>query len=503
MLPCLHRFCTECLKKQLDRQLNNFNQLQPAGADRRPDQYRCPLDHCKALTGIDFHDDPLHDGDLPRTDEFLEKMVELFKLEECLANREKLCDVCKSGNRQRAVCVCRCRNIAFCEDCADHHTRERAALGEGAGHHFLHVENLRRVSEGPLACGLEQRPWYCSKNDGEVLRRMYYCSEHDKVLCAGCGNNSLCVSEHNRSYLTIDGWRTQFPNHKPEVTEKLNNIKGMQDRFRQAIVGIETKMGELQRERDDTIRRIDERHQKLVDDLHRQKEELQEKTRNIYASKKERLEFHFAGVRNAHQFLDDATDFIDSFLKVAKDIEFYYEKTRISTCLETIDKRLNDFCVTPQESKLIKLQNHDAANDQQIVKRINGVLGRVFSTPCVSFFTIGNPHILKQLQVGHRTTITVISRDVGGTHVKGRPLPDLTAYLESTDQNVVPKVILCRVEKRSGKYLITMQPHHPHPMRLHIFHERPKPFPRETIQDCPEEGSEVIIERGFLFPAVL
>ena len=130
MLPCLHRFCTECLKKQLDRQLNNFNQLQPAGADRRPDQYRCPLDHCKALTGIDFHDDPLHDGDLPRTDEFLEKMVELFKLEECLANREKLCDVCKSGNRQRAVCVCRCRNIAFCEDCADHHTRERAALGE-------------------------------------------------------------------------------------------------------------------------------------------------------------------------------------------------------------------------------------------------------------------------------------------------------------------------------------------------------------------------------------
>ena len=67
MLPCLHRFCTECLKKQLDRQLNNFNQLQPAGADRRPDQYRCPLDHCKALTGIDFHDDPLHTmAHLPR-----------------------------------------------------------------------------------------------------------------------------------------------------------------------------------------------------------------------------------------------------------------------------------------------------------------------------------------------------------------------------------------------------------------------------------------------------
>ena len=493
MLPCLHRFCAECLTKELDRQLNNFNQRPDA---QRPAQYRCPLDHCKELTGIQAHDPP---HNLPRTDEFLENMVELYKLEESLANREKLCDVCK---RQRADRVClkdSCRNKAFCQDCADYHALDRAAFGEQDGHQFLQVENLRRVSEGPVACGLDQKPWYCRKNEGEQLRRMYYCSEHDKVLCAGCGNNSQCVSQHNRCYLTVDGWRTQFPNHRPEVTEKLNNVKELQDRFRQAIDGIETRRAELERERDSTIRRINELHQILIAELNRQKEKLLEKTREIHQRKKDRLEFHLTKVENASQSLNDVTDFVDSFLKVAKDIEFYYEKNQVSACLETIGERLDDYCVIPQEEKLMKLSNHDPANDQQVVKSIDGVMGKVFSTPCVPFFTIKDPHNLMHLQVGHQTTITVVSRDVGGTPVKGRPLPDLTAYLEATNQDVEPQVIPCHVKKRSGKYLITMQPHHPYPMKLHIFHERPKPFPQETIVDCPNEGSEVIVERGFQF----
>ena len=495
MLPCLHRFCAECLKKKLERQRNNFNQ--PAGAERRPDQYSCPLDHCKALTGIAVHDDPPHDDDLPRTDEFLEKMVELFKLEESLANGDRLCEICEPDDQQRAVRVCkndRCLKPLRCADCAGRHSREYP------GHQqFLHVEDLRRVPESNLyACGLHQKVWYCTEHD-EELRRMY-CSVHDMVLCHLCGNDLQCHC-HNANFLTVEFLVSQriYANHKLEVTEKFNNTEGLRDRFRQAKDGIETRMDDLRTEYDNTITQINERHQRLVAALERQKEELQEKTKEIYERKKNRLELHLTEVHNAHKVLHEATDFIDSFLKVARDIEFYYEKTRISACLETIGERFDDnrYCITPQESQEITL--HTGYNDDSEERIIKRILGSVTSTPCVPYFKINDPHLLNRLKVGYQTTITVISRDVLETQVPGRPLPDLDAYLEVPNREIT---ISCPVRKRneSGKYLITMQPYRQYPtLRLHILHKRPEPFTHERIWDCPNDGIEVSVQPG-IFP---
>ena len=494
MLPCLHRFCADCLSKQLERQRNNLNQPDHADAQRpMPAQYHCPLDHCKEPTGIHVHDQQL---DLPRTDEFLEKMIELFKLEESLATGNRMCEICEPDEPRRAVRVCRhdhCWNTPRCESCARSHAREPAHRG----HQFLHVEDLRRVPDESniYACGLRLKPseWYCD-HDGEQPQKSYYCSVHDKVLCCQCGNDLLC-GQHNQEYLTVEYLARNFPNHRTSVSEKLNGVKELRNRFGQSMEGIRTRMDDLERECRNKIEEINLRHQRIVNALHQQKENLEEKTRKIYGHKKERLVSHMTKVRDAHRILDEATDFIDGFLKIARDTEFYYEKTRISACLEMIGRRFDDnrYCITPQESQENTCTLHpgyDAPREERTIKKI---LGRVSGTPCVPFFKISNPSQFDRLTVGSQTTITVISRDVCENPLPGQPLPDLVAYFKVPNQELT---FDCPVRKNQelGQYQITMQPSRQFPaaMRFHIFHKRPDPLDDETIQNCPVVGFPVV-----------
>ena len=504
MLPCLHRFCTACLEGHLDKQLNALNQIPLA--ERRDAEFRCPCDHCKEPTGITIHDPP---HDIPPMDEFLEKMVNLFKLEEELVNREKPCEECDPENRRRATRVClhdKCENLPLCEPCSKHHSRARASRN----HEFLKVEDLRRVVDHEEAnnenlYGLHLKPWRCTRHDDEP--RSMYCRSHDKVFCVKCGIENQCISEHNPDFLPLRGWLDQYPEHKPEVEAKLNNLKVRRDEFRQGMDNIEARMNDLQATVEQRKRQINERHQRLVAELNRQRDALLEKAERIHKRKKDRLDIHYRKVKNAHQVMNETSEFIDSFLKFASDIEFYYERTRISTCLDNVAEKVNEYCITPQEGSMIELSPSDGEEvNGEIKESFKRTMGRLYSTPCVPHFTLDNQQLqeLRDLRAGNQTTVTVICRDVCGTPLRFPPrdLPDLCAHLEVVDQEVTPNIIHCRVTTNvfngNSQYLITMLPPRHGQMNLHIYHLRPKPFPLERIKDCPNEGFQVNVQGGLL-----
>ena len=488
MLPCLHRFCAACLKKHLDKQLNAFNQIPLA--ERRDAEFRCPCDHCKEPTRIPIHDPP---HDMPPTDEFLEKMVNLFNLEEELVNREKPCEECDPENRRRATRVClhdKCENLALCEPCSRQHPRRRATLNHES---FLKVENLRRAVDADSENGLRLKPWRCDRHDEA---RSMYCRSHDKVFCFKCGIDSQCISEHNPDFLSVEGWLDQYPNHKPEIEEKLNNLKALRDQFRQGMDNIEERRNDLQATLEQRKRQINERHQRLVAELDRQRDALLEKADRIHECKKNRLDFHYRKVRNVHQVMNETSEFIESFLKFASDIEFYYERTQISTCLDNVAEKVNGYCITPQEGSMIELSPNGEDANGEIIASIDQVMGRVYSTPYVSCFTLEDPHLLRELHAGSQTIVTVTCRDVCENPLKCplRDLPSLCAHLQVVGQ-VAPKIIRCRVKRKtSGKYFITVLPPQHGEMTLHIYHPHPKPFSSERIKDCPIEGFRVDVQ---------
>ena len=308
-------------------------------------------------------------------------------------------------------------------------------------------------------------------------------------MCTICSDDRRCaLNGHESSSVEA---LARDKNHRPEMRERVADVEELKQRFEDGMAAIDRMEGSLQRAREAAEAEIQTRHDNLVVQLGLQRDELLNRTALLYDRKKDRLDDHREKLRKALQVISESTKFIKDFLAFANNIEFYYERTRLSARLESLRHEYENYCTEPQENDEITfLENRDF--------NIARAIGTVHSTPCVERFTLEDPQRLQNLTVGLQTTVIVTCRDICDTVVSGN-LPHLSAFLAPADG--VCYTTPCHILRRNhnGTYRITMLPYQEGPMRLHIFHERPKPFENESIQDCANQGFGVAIKPAPLF----
>ena len=160
MLGCLHSFCKDCLKKELEKV-----ELQS--------HLKCPT--CKrvfSLTagGVDSLPKNLRLGFNVEIAEYTERMESTGDID---------CDVCADSSSGPAVAFCSQCLEFLCELCAAHHRRARRT----AKHTVITISEKKQAN---LTVDMKPQDSYCSEpnHDGEVLK--FYCETCQQLVCRDC-----------------------------------------------------------------------------------------------------------------------------------------------------------------------------------------------------------------------------------------------------------------------------------------------------------------------------
>ncbi|KAL0963601.1 hypothetical protein UPYG_G00308460 [Umbra pygmaea] len=165
ILPCLHTFCTDCI-----RQLEPFSVLSRVKNGKAVQLQREPPSSAITVlcpTCDSEVDIPLSGVDGLTTDHLA--LDEVF-LETLMSENNVLCDLCSDGNAEKRCEVC---SVNLCEFCCQAHRRQKRT----STHTVQCLKDLK--TQGHLS-----RPVLCSLHPGQELR--LFCEPCDLPVCLEC-----------------------------------------------------------------------------------------------------------------------------------------------------------------------------------------------------------------------------------------------------------------------------------------------------------------------------
>ena len=163
ILPCLHSFCTSCLKEWSGRLAN----LDPSKR-----QLECPLCRAKVLlsTSRDVEELPVHFSAI--------RLVEIVRLEQTSVTKTTpICQNCKEG--ENAVSSCNECAILLCDFCEKAHQRFKAT----SEHKICSLDELRK-SNSELPTAPSERIEMCPTHPTKPLE--LYCKCEEVLICRDC-----------------------------------------------------------------------------------------------------------------------------------------------------------------------------------------------------------------------------------------------------------------------------------------------------------------------------
>ncbi|MBN3308173.1 TRI45 protein, partial [Amia calva] len=212
ILPCLHTFCSECI-----RQLEPFSASAPGGpgsAPRAP-SIREPVSITVLCPVCDSEVDLPHAGVEGLTTDHLavsDVLLESLRNDEC----ELLCDLCSEGEAERRCAVC---SANLCQFCCQAHRRQKKT----SSHSMVCLQDLK-------TCGRVVKPVLCRLHPSEELR--LFCETCDQPVCRECAvtghRDHLCDYTTNVIHKHGDYIRELAKNVQPHVGKleaALNNIE--------------------------------------------------------------------------------------------------------------------------------------------------------------------------------------------------------------------------------------------------------------------------------------
>ena len=119
------------------------------------------------------------------------------------------------------------------------------------------------------------------------------------------------------------------------------------------------------------------------------------------------------------------------------------------------------------------------------------MIGEVYSSACVKKFALLQYDQL--LLAEKKYKFIVECREIAGTHISYRQLPELEALITLADEDELPDrhAIACKVtsNRSNGRYTVTIEPglYQLGEQRVHIYQPRPYPCKQYYVQNCPLE----------------
>ena len=283
ILPCLHSFCTGCLKKWSGRLAN----LDPSKR-----HLECPLCRAKVLlsTSRAVEELPSHFSAI--------RLVEIVRLQEQAGSKKvtPICQNCEEG--ENAVSSCRECAIFLCEFCEKAHQRSKATRL----HKICSLDEMRKGT-GEVPSILPEKVEMCPTHPTKPLE--FYCKCEEVLICHDCTIKKHKDHDYDVISDVVEG-------EKKILREALPGIQQLVDEVEKAVTKVKGRRKDVESRKDENLRKLDDIFHSLHAALDERQQQLREEVTGDSKEKDKGLQtqedelcFLLSQLKSCHSFIED------------------------------------------------------------------------------------------------------------------------------------------------------------------------------------------------------
>ena len=520
ILPCLHNFCMECLRREheLQRQEQEERRQEEAQVDRNRDVINEPdkqlnlssnegdrNEHRNSNESIEvgrrtvmltINEDPLPASNITDSNFFccplcrsvmtnvaLDDMDDLGNLiiNAPLQNIERTISLkkdlpqglvkCDCGNVAVGVCYNKnCSNRPFCGDCLKYHLRDKKM------HAIAFPDDGESESSGDSgqsiggSHGHEKMSWkdlkqsdiLCEEEDHGYCKNLY-CVDHDEVICRAC----TWVNSSHRGCNRIERTQDVYDDWIRVTNEKLDVVEEINSHFKAAII----TMQEMKRALADKVKMVTESInntcKNLKQKLENQKDELLSQCDVLLNHKTHELDQHLELLNRVSATFKRHIDTVDWLKNMTIKSEFMILKTQINQRSDELVSTYSNYQCDPIEDDCIFFEENTTFN-------ISNAIGQVYSTPSVKNFTLSP----LTSPVAHQPSyFAVVTHDALSNKIISHNLPELCATIRHVNEDRIETGFV-KKDRKSGQYHIAVIPSRSGQHELCVYQPLRRPFDR-------------------------
>ena len=283
ILPCLHSYCTSCLKEKSDKLAN---------LDDSKRHLQCPS--CKAEVLLST---PGAIEELP-SHFSATRLVEIVRLQEQATNKEseitRICRNCKKGDK--VVCACIECSKCLCEFCKEVHR----VIVETSEHTIYSLDEIN-ASEVPSI--LPEKVKMCPTHPTKPLE--LYCKCEDVLICRDC----IIKKHKDHDYDVISD---VVEGEKKILREALPGIQQLVGEVENAIANVKQRRKVVSTRKEENLKRLDDTFHTLHKALDKRQKELEENITEDSKEKDKGLQVQedelcslLSQLKSCHSFIED------------------------------------------------------------------------------------------------------------------------------------------------------------------------------------------------------
>ena len=355
---------------------------------------------------------------------------------------------CSHCEADTAISVCEECHDMLCRLCADHHkkyikTRKHRLVEIGS----QAVPEVSRketdVQPNPKFTRFAHKPPFCDLPDHEENRVDMYCKSCDKVLCVKCA-----VTQHNGGNHDNDTATAIVGEYKDKLAQRSAETQDVQQKFERGIEEVRQTMASLEETEGMRAEAVLKQYGQIREELDRQRDDLLKKVKRISERKKARLTKQLEELMRVKTTLQEGTQLADDVRENCIAVEIMYIQSQIDARLQELCRDYGDYPCKPRENDIIDFAQSDS------LKSIKEAIGRVTADPDPQNYTVDgieNVHFIE----GKRSKLSITCRDIIGNKLDEHR-HEVKASIQQVDQG---DPIPCDVtNKGDGTYAITIQP---------------------------------------------
>ena len=284
ILPCLHSFCTGCLKEWLGR-------LPYLEASKR--ELECPL--CRGKVALST---PCAIEELPSHFSAV-RLVEIVRLQEQASNKKvtPICQNCEDGEVATSLCS-ECA-IFLCDFCEKAHRKYKTT-----SRHKLHsLDDLKKGSATDIPSILPEKVEMCHSHPTKPLE--LYCRCEDVLICRDCIIKKHKDHDYDVISDAVDGEKKILKEALPGIQQLIDEVEG-------TVNGVKSKRQDVKNRKEENLHRLDDAFHTLHAALDERKRQLhQQITQDTEGKDKglivqeDELCFLLSQLKSCWSFIDD------------------------------------------------------------------------------------------------------------------------------------------------------------------------------------------------------
>ena len=414
ILPCLHSFCTGCLKEWLGRV--------PSYLEASKQELECPLQCCGGKITLSS---PRAIEELPSHFSAI-RMLEIIRLQERARSDTPNCQSCEEDSAASSCSECA---IFLCKFCEKAHRKVKATKN----HSISSLEDMRK-NGNQIPPVLTEKDEMCPTHPTEPLE--LYCRCKNVLICGSCIKKH---KDHDYDVISdvVDSEKEILKETLPDIQQLIDEVEG-------AVNGVKSKRQVVENRKKDNLHKLDGTFEALHAALDERKRQLQQHIAQDADGKDKGLALQEVELCSLLSQLKSCWSFIGDKLQrgVSKDV--------LSMKKSMLQRR-----DTLKEVKCKAELNPINQEQFPITLRINNLISRFSSLGlfCDPGKCVIN-HIKNIVPINKKTSVRVLLKDTSGKDINNAEEIDVQIIVQYADASTdVASVRAVNASACEGSYV--------------------------------------------------